>query len=126
EADPEKSSPSEKISKPTFRNYEPQSDIANKRDDIDLFTVEKEIADQLADTEDSGAVEPIDVKALAPRKVDWDLKRDVEEKLKKLERRTQRAIAQLIRERLKAGETGLADAVSSGAYNQIQDAFDED
>lgn len=35
--------------------------------------------------------------SLAPRKVDWDLKRDIEGKLAKLERRTQRAIAELIR-----------------------------
>ena len=34
---------------------------------------------------------------LAPRKPDWDLKRDVTKKLEKLERRTQRAKAQLIR-----------------------------
>ena len=34
---------------------------------------------------------------LAPRKPDWDLKRDVAKKLEKLERRTQRAIAALIR-----------------------------
>jgi len=34
---------------------------------------------------------------LAPRKPDWDLKRDVAKKLEKLERRTQRAIAELIR-----------------------------
>ena len=34
---------------------------------------------------------------LAPRKPDWDLKRDVSKKLEKLERRTQRAIAALIR-----------------------------
>ena len=34
---------------------------------------------------------------LAPRKPDWDLKRDVAKKLEKLERRTQRVIAQLIR-----------------------------
>lgn len=33
---------------------------------------------------------------LAPRKPDWDLKRDVAKKLEKLERRTQRAIAELI------------------------------
>jgi len=34
---------------------------------------------------------------LAPRKPDWDLKRGVAKKLEKLERRTQRAIAELIR-----------------------------
>lgn len=56
--------------------------------------------------------------------VDWDLKRDVAEKMEKLERRTQRAIAQLIRDRLKAGKAELADAVSSGAYSELQ--TDED
>ena len=33
---------------------------------------------------------------MAPRKPDWDLKRDISKKLEKLERRTQRAIAELI------------------------------
>jgi len=37
-----------------------------------------------------------DLVNLAPRKPDWDLKRDVAKKLEKLERRTQRAIAELI------------------------------
>ncbi|KAF7245739.1 Coiled-coil domain-containing protein 12 [Varanus komodoensis] len=43
-----------------------------------------------------------DLANLAPRKPDWDLKRDVAKKLEKLEKRTQRAIAELIREK-KAG-----------------------
>ena len=38
-----------------------------------------------------------DLEKLAPRKPDWDLKRDVSKKLEKLESRTQRAIAELIR-----------------------------
>jgi hypothetical protein len=33
---------------------------------------------------------------LAPRKPDWDLKRDISKKLERLERRTQRAIAEII------------------------------
>lgn len=49
-------------------------------------------------------VEEIDLTNLAPRKPDWDLKRDVAKKLEKLERRTQKAIAELIRVRLKVGE----------------------
>jgi len=36
----------------------------------------------------------------APKKLNWDLKRDIQEKMEKLERRTQRAIVQLLRERL--------------------------
>ena len=33
---------------------------------------------------------------IAPKKVNWDLKRDVEKKLQKLNRRTQKAIAELL------------------------------
>jgi coiled-coil domain-containing protein 12 len=35
---------------------------------------------------------------LAPRRVNWDLKRDVEPKLEKLERRTRRALVDIARE----------------------------
>ena len=38
-----------------------------------------------------------DLNALAPKKPNWDLKRDLEKKLEKLERRTQNAISDLIR-----------------------------
>ncbi|MCP9259024.1 39S ribosomal protein L22, mitochondrial [Dirofilaria immitis] len=114
------SGPPGKSTKLTFRSYEPQSDLGDKLDDVDLFAVEKEIADQLTDTQDTTAVEQIDITTLAPRKIDWDLKRDIAEKLEKLERRTERAMAQLIRERLKAGKTELADAVNSGAYSELQ------
>ena len=61
---------------------------------------------------------------LAPRKPDWDLKRDVAPKLARLERRTQRAIAELIRERLQ--EEDLANAVSAGANAARNLAEDED
>lgn len=36
----------------------------------------------------------------ATKKVNWDLKRDIQQKMEKLEKRTQRAIVQLLRERL--------------------------
>ena len=35
---------------------------------------------------------------LAPRKIDWDLKRDMAKKLEKLERRTQKAIVEILSE----------------------------
>ena len=60
---------------------------------------------------------------LAPRKPDWDLKRDIAPKLEKLERRTQRAIAELIRQRLQ--EEDLANAVSAGA-NAARNLADEE
>ncbi|KAL3945523.1 MAG: hypothetical protein SGBAC_000422 [Bacillariaceae sp.] len=40
------------------------------------------------------------VKDMAPKKVNWDLKRDIESDLAKLERRTQRALVELLKERL--------------------------
>lgn len=40
------------------------------------------------------------VTSIAPKKVNWDLKRDIAKKLNKLEKRTQRAIVELLRERL--------------------------
>ncbi|VDI37422.1 coiled-coil domain-containing protein 12 [Mytilus galloprovincialis] len=51
---------------------------------------------------------------LAPRKPDWDLKRDIAKKLEKLERRTQRAIAELIRDRLQNSDQDLALVVNAG------------
>ncbi|CAJ1917661.1 unnamed protein product [Cylindrotheca closterium] len=40
------------------------------------------------------------VNVMAPKKVNWDLKRGIESKLAKLERRTQRALVELLKERL--------------------------
>lgn len=44
----------------------------------------------------------IDLFSLQPKKPNWDLKRDVEKKLERLNARTDRAIAHLVRERIKA------------------------
>ena len=41
-----------------------------------------------------------DVTPVSTQKVNWDLKRDIQPKMDKLERRTQRAIVELLRERL--------------------------
>uniref|UniRef100_A0A7S2MMT2 Coiled-coil domain-containing protein 12 n=1 Tax=Helicotheca tamesis TaxID=374047 RepID=A0A7S2MMT2_9STRA len=43
--------------------------------------------------------------AIAPKKVNWDLKRDIKSKLNRLERRTERAIVELLRERLEKEAT---------------------
>lgn len=62
-------------------------------------------------------IEDIDIQNLAPRKPDWDLKRDVSKKLEILERRTQRAIAELIRERLQLNRDNVdLQAVNAVGY----------
>ncbi|KAJ4459514.1 putative cwf18 pre-mRNA splicing factor [Paratrimastix pyriformis] len=59
----------------------------------------------------SGLVEDaqgqINLLSLAPKKVTWDLKRDLQKKLDRLERRTQRAIYEIIREHIQQ-EAGAA------------------
>ncbi|NXL53059.1 CCD12 protein, partial [Podilymbus podiceps] len=75
--------------------------------------VEEKVKDQLEAAKPEPIIEEVDLVNLAPRKPDWDLKRDVAKKLEKLEKRTQRAIAELIRERLKGQEEELASAVGS-------------
>lgn len=68
-----------------------------------------------------------DLNTLAPRKPDWDLKRDIEKRMAKLERRTQRAIAELIRERLRGEKNiDLASAVNEGARANAQVDIDEE
>ncbi|KAI9230521.1 MAG: cwf18 pre-mRNA splicing factor-domain-containing protein [Piptocephalis tieghemiana] len=62
----------------------------------------------------------LDLAQLAPRKMDWDLKRALEPKMAILDSRTDRAIADLIRERLRAEQErgsgrgmDLAEAVAT-------------
>lgn len=62
-------------------------------------------------------IDEIDIQNLAPRKPDWDLKRDVSKKLDILERRTQRAIAELIRDRLQKNRGNVdLQAVNAVGY----------
>jgi coiled-coil domain-containing protein 12 len=61
-----------------------------------------EDGDATTTTTEGLALEPnvgdVDPSMLAPRRANWDLKRDVEPKLEKLERRTQRALVDIARE----------------------------
>ena len=61
---------------------------------------------------------------MAPKKPNWDLKRDLEPKLEKLERKTAVAIAEMIRKRLKEqGDVSqvAAAAEASRAANRQED-----
>lgn len=66
-------------------------------------------------------LQDLDISSLAPRKPDWDLKRDVAKKLEKLERRTQKAIAELIWERLKQGGEDNLGAMVTMTENRPTD-----
>jgi coiled-coil domain-containing protein 12 len=101
--------------------------------EINLPDIEAEVKTQLETMQTPLIIEEIDITNLAPRKPDWDLKRDVAKKLQKLERRTQKAIAELIRERLKEGQenilqivnVGTATAIATGAQPDDDEADEE-
>ena len=115
------SGPAAKIIK--FRNYQPKDETLKeqKLPTAKPLSVEEEVKDHVEKSKSNDTVNEVDLTNLAPRKPDWDLKRDVAKKLEKLERRTQRAIVELIRSRVQ-GEENLADVVNAGATEQGFDA----
>ncbi|KAL4229034.1 Coiled-coil domain-containing protein 12 [Mactra antiquata] len=119
----------QKLPKPVFRSYKPVDD--NLKESALPKTkpadVTEKIQGHLEASKTDEVIEEVDLVNLAPRKPDWDLKRDVAKKLEKLERRTQRAIAELIRERLKKSGEDFAQVVNAGgANNQNVDDDDDD
>ncbi|XP_005094457.1 coiled-coil domain-containing protein 12 [Aplysia californica] len=118
----------ERLPRPTFRSYKPEHDSLKEqaKPAAQASDITMSIKDQLDAGKTDHVVSEVDLDKLAPRKPDWDLKRDVSKKLEKLERRTQRAIAELIRERLKASQEDLASMVSVGAEQNRMEAGDED
>lgn len=106
----------EALPKPIFRSYKPQDETIRENAIEQTITgdIENEVKDQLDLLKTPIIIEEIDIANLAPRKPDWDLKRDVAKKLEKLERRTQKAIAELIRERLKNNQDDIFQAVNVG------------
>nr|XP_060639356.1 LOW QUALITY PROTEIN: coiled-coil domain-containing protein 12 [Anolis sagrei ordinatus] len=107
-----------------LRNYTPEDEELKGRmvPPAKPASVEDKVKDQLEAAKPEPIIEEVDLANLAPRKPDWDLKRDVAKKLEKLEKRTQRAIAELIRERLRGQEENLASAVETAK----QDDSDSD
>ncbi|KAJ8004839.1 hypothetical protein DPEC_G00140470 [Dallia pectoralis] len=98
-----------------LRNYTPEDEELRVRQvpKAKPASVEEKVKDQLEAANLEPVIEEVDLANLAPRKPDWDLKRDVAKKLEKLERRTQKAIAELIRDRLKGSEDELAGVVGA-------------
>ncbi|XP_062121657.1 coiled-coil domain-containing protein 12 [Drosophila sulfurigaster albostrigata] len=111
-----------KLPKPVFRSYKPQNE--NTTGEIlpqePTGNIETAVQSQLNLLEQPMVIDEIDITNLAPRKPDWDLKRDVSKKLERLERRTQKAIAELIRERLKMNQFEDISQAVNVATAQVQ------
>ncbi|OQD77827.1 hypothetical protein PENDEC_c002G01103 [Penicillium decumbens] len=101
--------------------------------------IEEALKEQAHKEEDDA---PIDLFKLQPKKPNWDLRRDLDEKLKILNVRTENAIARLVRQRIEnaqraAKEKGASngqgeevgiegDALVEGIHMREQEAQDEE
>jgi coiled-coil domain-containing protein 12 len=83
----------------------PSEAIETLEDRTDVILAETK-AQQEADAEED---KPLDLFSLQPKKPNWDLKREVEQKLKVLNTRTDNAIAKLVRDRIKATQKAEGD-----------------
>ncbi|KAG0251561.1 hypothetical protein BG011_007517 [Mortierella polycephala] len=90
----------------SFRNYTPiNNDLKAKDSKITTpadigDTIEKQMEGIVENTikeEEEKRSKDVDIFALTPMKPNWDLKRDIEPKLLKLEKKTRAAIIELIR-----------------------------
>lgn len=102
------------------RNFDPESRTIRKHDHTDDVvmqdTVEKDVAglaEQIIIDDERRRAQELDVFNIAPKRPNWDLKRELEKKLSKLERKTQEAIHTLIRQRLAAQKGESDDLVGS-------------
>jgi len=110
------------------RNFDPDSRTLRKHTNDDVVmqdTVEvqvKGLAEQILAEDEKIRAQELDVFNIAPKRPNWDLKREMEKKLAKLERRTQEAIHTLIRQRLAAQKGDSDDLVGAMAAQERQNA----
>ncbi|KAG2147204.1 mRNA splicing factor [Suillus cothurnatus] len=110
------------------RNYDPDTRTLKKPSKNDVLTtdtVEKAIegvAEMIIAEDERQRAQELDVFNIAPKRPNWDLKREMEKKLAKLERKTQEAVHTLIRQRL-ASQKGQSDDIL-GAMNAQEKALD--
>eukprot|EP01134_Creolimax_fragrantissima_P006742 CFRG6742T1 len=122
----------EKIDSIKLRNYDPVGDVPildgaaidETKEQAKLQLAEEE--KQLIDINEE-VLATVDVTKLAPQKITWDLQRDLSKRMAKLDRRTEKAIVELVAQRLKEaahvkdksidgkGVVGLDMAVNAGA-----------
>ncbi|KAK0466341.1 cwf18 pre-mRNA splicing factor-domain-containing protein [Desarmillaria tabescens] len=91
----------------------------NGQEDVEMEdTVEKNVegvAEKIIAEDEQRRAQELDVFNIAPKRPNWDLKRETDKKLAKLERKTQEAIHTLIRELFGLGIGSDTDGISFGA-----------
>ncbi|EDW84331.1 uncharacterized protein Dwil_GK14082 [Drosophila willistoni] len=121
-------SQAEQLPKPIFRSYRPQNESTEGEvlPQEPTGNIETAVESQLNLLQQPMIIDEIDITNLAPRKPDWDLKRDASKKLERLERRTQKAIAELIRERLKMNQIEDISQAVNVATAHVNEQVHED
>jgi coiled-coil domain-containing protein 12 len=121
-----------------FKSYKPTSvELVDFQKDMPLIgeealranvdTVETrvlEINKQVVE-ENSKAGQELDLENLAPRKPNWDLKRDLEKKMKRLDKLTAIAMSEIIRERLIASHELDLEAADQDIQANINNELDQ-
>ncbi|KAI9143634.1 cwf18 pre-mRNA splicing factor-domain-containing protein [Paraphysoderma sedebokerense] len=117
----------------TFRSYNPEesdSTVLPKYEvkKVDVNQIEEklenevqQVIEEVKKEEMEKRAEDMDLFNLAPKKPNWDLKRDIEKKLKRLDRKTQNAVAELIRQRIQSSDADSAvilDATRNIEFNK--------
>ncbi|KAJ9126985.1 hypothetical protein QFC24_001216 [Naganishia onofrii] len=83
----------------------------------ELDTVEKRVeglAERIIAEDAVKRMEELDLLNIAPKRANWDLRRDMDKRMKKLERKTQEAYAHLFRQRLLSTKTNGQSAPGGG------------
>ncbi|KAI0685668.1 mRNA splicing factor [Cytidiella melzeri] len=118
------------------RTYDPDTKTLKKHvadGDVEMDTVEKNVdglAERIIAEDAERRMQELDLHNIAPKRPNWDLKRDLEKKLARLERKTQEAIHTLIRQRL-AAQKGQSDDLAGALQAQadrreLENASDSD
>ncbi|KAI0807891.1 mRNA splicing factor [Fomes fomentarius] len=119
------------------RSFDPTTRTLKKRthdEDVEMDdTVEHQVdglAEKIIAEDAERRAQDLDLFNIAPKRPNWDLKRELDKKLSRLERKTQESIHTLIRQRL-ATQNGQSDDIV-GAMNaqeqagQAEDSSDEE
>ncbi|KAF8590075.1 mRNA splicing factor [Ramaria rubella] len=116
------------------RNFDPETRTLRKRDPTSAQedTVEKNVegmAEQIIAEDAERRQQELDLLNIAPKRPNWDLKREMQRKLAKLDRKTTDAIHTLIRQRIiaqKGGESELVDALNAHEKGREEDGDSDD
>ncbi|KAF9792369.1 mRNA splicing factor [Thelephora terrestris] len=118
------------------RNFDPETRTLKKRgndEDVEMEdTLERNVeglAEQIVAEDAQKRAQELDLFNIAPKRANWDLKREMEKKLAKLDRKTQEAIHTLIRQRLateKGESEDLVGAMKAGERAGLNSDDDED